>query len=94
MARKTVTTEAGLLRSAAAGALPRQELVRRGLRAGRGLAAVAALALAPRSGEAAATSIPPNCIYVCCDGTCDSWAMRLRCFDWPKATASTTIAGQ
>src|SRR5688500_17305552 len=24
---------------------------------------------------AAATSIPPNCIYVCCDGTCDSWRM-------------------
>lgn len=31
-----------------------------------------------------ATSIPPNCIYVCCDGTCDSWKMCLRCVKWPK----------
>ena len=43
--------------------------------------------------EAAATSIPPNCIYVCCDGTCDSWKMCLRCVKWPKpTTATTTIA--
>jgi hypothetical protein len=42
---------------------------------------------------AAATSIPPNCIYVCCDGTCDSWKMCLRCVKWPKATTTTTIAG-
>ena len=95
MKRETATTEAELMRSAATGALPRRELIRRGLRAGLGLTAVAALALTPRAAEAAAaTPIPPNCIYVCCDGTCDSWAMRLRCFDWPKATASTTIAGQ
>ena len=40
-----------------------------------------------------ATSIPPNCIYVCCDGTCDSWKMCLRCVKWPKATTTTTIAG-
>ena len=40
----------------------------------------------------AATSIPPNCIYVCCDGTCDSWKMCLRCVTWPKATTSTTTA--
>jgi len=39
----------------------------------------------------AATSIPPNCIYVCCDGTCDSWKMCLRCVKWPKATTTTTI---
>jgi hypothetical protein len=37
---------------------------------------------------AAATSIPPNCIYVCCDGTCDSWKMCMRCVKWP--TSSTT----
>jgi hypothetical protein len=38
-------------------------------------------------------SIPPNCIYVCCDGTCDSWTMCLRCVKWPKATTTATIAG-
>ena len=43
---------------------------------------------------AAATSIPPNCIYVCCDGTCDSWKMCLRCVTWPKATTTATIASQ
>ncbi len=43
---------------------------------------------------ASATSIPPNCIYVCCDGTCDSWKMCLRCVKWPKPTTTTTIAGQ
>jgi hypothetical protein len=49
-----------------------------------------------RSGAAAvaATSIPPNCIYVCCDGTCDSWKMCLRCVKWPKPTTTTTIAVQ
>ena len=46
------------------------------------------------NGEAvAAASIPPNCIYVCCDGTCDSWKMCLRCVKWPKPTTTTTIAG-
>jgi hypothetical protein len=45
------------------------------------------------AGAEAATSIPPNCIYVCCDGTCDSWKMCLRCVKWPKATTSATIAG-
>jgi hypothetical protein len=43
---------------------------------------------------AAATSIPPNCIYVCCDGTCDSWKMCMRCVKWPKPTTTTTIASQ
>jgi hypothetical protein len=43
---------------------------------------------------AAATSIPPNCIYVCCDGTCDSWKMCMRCVTWPKPTTTTTIAAQ
>jgi hypothetical protein len=43
---------------------------------------------------AAATSIPPNCIYVCCDGTCDSWKMCMKCVKWPKATATTASAVQ
>ena len=94
MKRETAATEAALMRSAATGTLPQRELIRRGLRAGLGLAAVAALALTPRSGAAAAaTSIPPNCIYVCCDGTCDSWTMCLRCVTWPKATAAATLTG-
>lgn len=92
MKREATTTGAGLRRSAATGTLARRELIRRGLRAGLGLAAVAALALTPRSGEAAkATSIPPNCIYVCCDGTCKSWTMCLKCVKWPKPT---TIASR
>ncbi len=41
-----------------------------------------------------ATSIPPNCIYVCCDGTCDSWKMCMRCVKWPKPTTTTTVASQ
>ena len=49
-----------------------------------------------RSGAEAerATSIPPNCIYVCCDGTCDSWKMCMRCVKWPKPTTTSTIASQ
>jgi len=43
---------------------------------------------------AAATSIPPNCIYVCCDGTCDSWKMCMRCVQRPKPTTTTTIASR
>ena len=39
-----------------------------------------------------ATSIPPNCIYVCCDGTCDSWKMCMKCVKWPKPTTTTTTA--
>lgn len=96
MSRETSCTEAQLMRSAASGALPRRELIRRGLRAGLGLAAAAALAMTPRSETAAAaTSIPPNCIYVCCDGTCDSWKMCLKCVEWPKPTTSkATIASR
>ena len=87
MKRETPITEAELMRSAATGALPRRELIRRGLRGGLGLAAVAALAMTPRvTAAASATSIPPNCIYVCCDGTCDSWKMCMRCVTWPKPT--------
>ena len=98
MTCKTAAAESELMRSAATGTLPRRELIRRGLRAGLGFAAVAALALTPRpDAVAAATSIPPNCIYVCCDGTCDSWKMCLRCVKWPKpstTTATATIASQ
>jgi hypothetical protein len=43
---------------------------------------------------AARTSIPPNCIYVCCDGTCDSWKMCLKCVKWPKPTTATTITAR
>jgi hypothetical protein len=43
---------------------------------------------------AAATSIPPNCIYVCCDGTCDSWKMCMRCVKWPTSTATAVISSQ
>ena len=96
MKRLTFATESELVRSAATGSLPRRELIRRGLRAGLGLTAVAALALTPRSDAAAAAgSIPPNCIYVCCDGTCDSWKMCLKCVQWPKASTTTaTIASR
>jgi hypothetical protein len=96
MTGKTATTECELMRAAASGTLPRRELIRRGLRAGLGLAAVAALGLTPRSDAAAkGTSIPPNCIYVCCDGTCDSWKMCLKCVEWPKPTTATaTIASR
>lgn len=40
---------------------------------------------------AAKTSIPPNCIYVCCDGTCDSWKMCLKCVKWPKPTTTAAV---
>ncbi|HEX5499449.1 MAG TPA: hypothetical protein VFX03_09490 [Thermomicrobiales bacterium] len=90
MARET-STETELMRATTTGALPRREVVRRGLRAGLGLAAVTALAMTPRPTAARGTSIPPNCIYVCCDGTCDSWKMCMRCVKWPKPT---TVAAQ
>jgi hypothetical protein len=41
-----------------------------------------------------AASIPPNCIYVCCDGTCDSWKMCMKCVKWPKPTTTATVAVQ
>ncbi|HEU5433264.1 MAG TPA: hypothetical protein VFU81_16480 [Thermomicrobiales bacterium] len=87
MTREPSIAENELVRAATTGALPRREVIRRGWRAGLGLAAVATLGLTPRASKAAsATSIPPNCIYVCCDGTCDSWKMCLRCVTWPKGT--------
>ena len=41
-----------------------------------------------------ATSIPPNCIYVCCDGTCDSWKMCMKCVKWPKPTTTGGVLTQ
>lgn len=41
-----------------------------------------------------ATSIPPNCIYVCCDGTCDSWKMCMKCVKWPKPTTTAGVLTQ
>ncbi len=41
-----------------------------------------------------ASSIPPNCIYVCCDGTCDSWKMCLKCVKWPKPTTTSAVLAQ
>ncbi len=87
-------TETALLRSALGGEVTRREVIRRGRRAGLGLAAIVALALTARGADARRTtggaSIPPNCIRVCCDGTCDSWKMCWKCVDWPKTT--TTVA--
>ncbi len=35
------------------------------------------------------STIGPNCIFVCCDGTCDKWKMCLKCVKWPEPTTST-----
>ena len=68
---------------------------RRAFRLLAGALATGVFGISRRSeAEAAATSIPPNCIYVCCDGTCDSWKMCLRCVTWPKPTTATTIASR
>jgi hypothetical protein len=40
------------------------------------------------------TSIPPNCIFVCCDGTCDSWKMCMKCVKWPKPTTNGAVLTQ
>jgi hypothetical protein len=76
----------------------RREIVRRGLRSGIGVTAALSLALAGASTADAAgrtrkpAPIPPNCIYVCCDGTCDSWKMCLKCVEWPKKVASQSAS--
>ena len=72
--------------------LPRRRVV--GLLAAALAAGVAGISSGSREEAAAATSIPPNCIYVCCDGTCDSWKMCMRCVKWPKATTTTTVVAQ
>ena len=81
-------TEAGLMQSAVSGSVSRRELIRRGRRAGLGLAAVAALAMMPRESSARTnrgTAIGPNCVYVCCEGGSDclfdGTPMCLKCFD-------------
>jgi hypothetical protein len=83
-------TEAGLMRSAVAGSVSRRELIRRGRRAGLGLAAVAALAMMPRESSARTsrpreTGVDPNCVFVCCDGGSDclfdGTPMCLKCYD-------------
>jgi hypothetical protein len=73
------------------GQLPR----RRAVRLLAAAVATGVLGISRRgSAEAkSATSIPPNCIYVCCDGTCDSWKMCMKCVQWPKATMTATLAG-
>ena len=71
------------------GQLPR----RRAVRLLAAVATTAVVGISGRSGAEAksATSIPPNCIYVCCDGTCDSWKMCLKCVQWPKGTTTATL---
>ena len=80
--------EAGLMQSAVSGSVSRRELIRRGRRAGLGLAAVAALAMMPRESSARSqrgTAVGPNCVLVCCDGGSDclfdDTPMCLKCFD-------------
>lgn len=41
-----------------------------------------------------AATIGPNCIYVCCDGTCDSWKMCMKCVKWPKPTTTGAVLAQ
>ncbi len=73
------------------GRLPR----RRAVRLLAAALATGVFGISRSSGEAAAaTSIPPNCIYVCCDGTCDSWKMCMRCVKWPTTTTTTAIASR
>jgi hypothetical protein len=73
------------------GRLPR----RRAVRLLAAALATGVFGISLSGGEAAAaTSIPPNCIYVCCDGTCDSWKMCMRCVTWPKPTTTTAIASR
>ena len=56
--------------------------------------ATGAFGISRHSDAEAATSIPPNCIYVCCDGTCDSWKMCMKCVTWPKPTTTNAIASR
>jgi hypothetical protein len=44
--------------------------------------------------ERATSTIGPNCIYVCCDGTCDSWKMCMKCVKWPKPTTTSGVLTQ
>jgi hypothetical protein len=44
--------------------------------------------------SARTSTIGPNCIYVCCDGTCDSWKMCMKCVKWPKPTTTSGVLTQ
>lgn len=44
-----------------------------------------------RAEALSATSIPPNCIFVCCEKSCKEWKMCLRCVKWPKPPTTGTI---
>jgi hypothetical protein len=44
--------------------------------------------------ERTTSTIGPNCIYVCCDGTCDSWKMCMKCVKWPKPTTTGAVLTQ
>lgn len=44
--------------------------------------------------DPAKSIIGPNCIYVCCDGTCDSWKMCMKCVKWPKPTTTGSVLTQ
>ena len=44
--------------------------------------------------ERTTSTIGPNCIYVCCDGTCDSWKMCMKCVKWPKPTTTGAVLAQ
>ena len=41
-----------------------------------------------------ASVIGPNCIYVCCDGTCDDWKMCMKCVKWPKPPTTGGVVSQ
>ena len=77
---------AQLLVAAEAGQVGRRTLLKRGMRLGIGLPALLSLwAIAPKK-----TPIPPNCIFVCCDATCDAFC--LKCVKWPDKTTGKLTA--
>jgi hypothetical protein len=79
LAAALVTGGAGVLVATPAGASRRRKHKRGKRRSGQhGV---------PVSGRATSV-IGPNCIYVCCDGTCDSWKMCMKCVKWPKPTTT------
>ena len=78
------------MRSAVSGSVSRRDLIRRGRRAGLGLAVVAVLAMMPREGSArksvpGGSGVGPKCVLVCCNGGSDcvftDEPMCLKCFD-------------
>ena len=86
MARQVHDDYPQLLIAAEAGQVSRRDLLRRGMRLGIGLPAVLSLmAIKPRK-----PTIPPNCIFVCCDETCDDFC--LKCVTWPDKTTTQLTA--